>query len=725
MLQWPDGRVRPLLFDGSPLLSSAVLLGADTRLHTGRDATYLGRGTPERMEPNPKRRVDDDTVLLGEREVPVRDLLAAVLTRVATEAQRVAGRIGEVVLTHPAAWGSRRVGLLVEAAGQAGLGRPHLVGEPLAAATYFARLGGPFATAARVLVYDLGAGTFDVTLLRRHAHGFEIVRSDGLNDVGGLDIDAAIVAFLQATYGQPWNDAVSRRQLWEDVRGAKEMLSRASSTVITLPTTGTEVPLGREQFDGLVAPVLRPTVSMTRALLRDAGAEGGETALVLVGGASRVPLVATMLQEALGLAPIVIEQPELVVAEGALYSLPGGPDPAAAPAGSPASGGPSAPVSGPAGPSVPVSGAVGAGGYGGDGTGGYGPSVPGSGVFGVTGTGAGVYGAPASGAGAYGAAAPVSGAAGPISGAGGPVPGGAGPVPGGAPVSGAAGGYGAGSAGAFGGAAPGGPGVYGGPGPGGFPGGGPQGFGHGPAVRPPRPARSGAAVGVTAAVAVLVVLGLLVGIGVVGWLVTRGDDTGNRATGGPSAGPTTGREAAGSPTGRQNAQAKYEVTVIPENPCSKVDIGAFAQQFSEQSIDPTASRQLTTGYGYGSCSHSRTRNTTEAVLTLTYTLSVFDDPNVAVTTQKQAYDNAKLNSQFVPTISGLGEEAYLTDRVGSAATSDRDVNYTLEMRDGNLRWSVLLIASSVTGGPWTEQQRAQFRTDLEASVRGSHKNLTG
>ena len=70
MLRWPDGRVRPLLFDGSPLLSSAVLLGVDGHLYTGRDAAHLGRANPERLEPNPKRRIDDHCVLLGDREVP-------------------------------------------------------------------------------------------------------------------------------------------------------------------------------------------------------------------------------------------------------------------------------------------------------------------------------------------------------------------------------------------------------------------------------------------------------------------------------------------------------------------------------------------------------------------------------------------------------------------------------------------------------------------------------
>jgi actin-like ATPase involved in cell morphogenesis len=358
MLQWSDGRIRPLLFDGSPLLASAVLLGPDGRLQTGRDAAHLARRNPERLEPNPKRRVDDDVVLLGESAVPVRDLLAAVLGRVATEAGRVAGQIGQLTLTHPAAWGQRRVALLTDAAQRVGLPRPSLIGEPLAAATYFAHTMGPaLPLGSLVLVYDLGAGTCDITLLRRQPHGFDIVASDGLNDVGGLDIDAAIVAFLEASHGTLWTDAVNRRQLWEDVRTAKEMLSRTTQTLVTIPSLGTEVPLGREQFNGLIAPVLRPTISMTRSLLLDANtAHAPTTVVVLVGGASRVPLVATMLHEALNLPPVVIEQPELVVAEGALHATAPGPAPDSTPSG----GFPltAAPVSGGGGPAGPVSGGL-------------------------------------------------------------------------------------------------------------------------------------------------------------------------------------------------------------------------------------------------------------------------------------------------------------------------------------------------------------------------------
>jgi hypothetical protein len=108
VLRWPDGRVRPLLFDGSPLLPSAVYANG-AELLTGTDAAYSARVRPECFEPNPKRRIDDGAVLLGEREVPVPELIAAVMARVWSEATRTLGSTSaSPVLTFPSSWGPRR-----------------------------------------------------------------------------------------------------------------------------------------------------------------------------------------------------------------------------------------------------------------------------------------------------------------------------------------------------------------------------------------------------------------------------------------------------------------------------------------------------------------------------------------------------------------------------------------------------------------------------------------
>src|SRR5262245_56423681 len=91
VLRWPDGRTRPLLIDGVPLIPSGVYADESGQLYTGRDAQRMAQLDPSRFEPNPKRRVDEATVFLGDREVPTVDLLGAVLASVARAAVEAVG----------------------------------------------------------------------------------------------------------------------------------------------------------------------------------------------------------------------------------------------------------------------------------------------------------------------------------------------------------------------------------------------------------------------------------------------------------------------------------------------------------------------------------------------------------------------------------------------------------------------------------------------------------
>jgi Ethanolamine utilization protein EutJ (predicted chaperonin) len=347
VLGWPDGAVRPVLFDGSPGLASAVCVQPDGTLLVGRDAVHTARMNPAAFEPHPKRLVDDGTVLLGDVELPVTDVIAAVLRRVADETRRVAGGLpAAVTMTCPAAWGPRRREVLATAAGAAGLGTPEFIAEPVAAARHLTTLaGGAVPVGGHVVVYDFGAGTFDASVVRRTDDGFEILAAEGLSDTGGLDIDAAIMALLGATYADrdpaAWgrlteprdpDDRRAARTLWDDVRAAKEMLSRTAATVVHVPLLDVDVPLGRVQFDHLVRPVIERTIAATRAGIRAAGLANTDIdGVFLVGGSSRIPLAATLLHRALGVAPTVLEQPELVVAQGSLTgATPRPPAPAAA-----------------------------------------------------------------------------------------------------------------------------------------------------------------------------------------------------------------------------------------------------------------------------------------------------------------------------------------------------------------------------------------------------------
>jgi molecular chaperone DnaK len=327
--RWPDGRARPILVDGSPLLPSAVYAEPSGALAVGRDAVHSARLDPARFEPNPKRRIDDGLVLLGENEIPVIDLIAAVLARVAEEWHRAVGPVRpDVTLTCPATWGAARRTLLAEAAAMAGLEGARLVAEPVAAATYFAEvLGRDVPIGSVVVVHDFGAGTFDASVVARTAEGFEVMAVDGRDDIGGLDVDAAVVEHLRTPDWQRLmepstvEERRAQRQLWDDVRIAKERLSRAQAADFVVPLLDVEAHLTRDELERVARPVLDQTVQITKGLLQWADLPPGRLAGVfLVGGASRIPLVATLLHRALGEAPVVIEQPELVVAEGSILA---------------------------------------------------------------------------------------------------------------------------------------------------------------------------------------------------------------------------------------------------------------------------------------------------------------------------------------------------------------------------------------------------------------------
>jgi actin-like ATPase involved in cell morphogenesis len=364
------GAPRLVTIDGSPLVPSSVFLTDDGTLAVGRDADRQARIDPSRYEPNPKRRIDDGFILLGAAALPVTMVIAEVLKRVHGEVRRqLGGEPDQVRLTHPARWGQRRRDTLIAAANEAGFGHDLvLIPEPVAAATHFAStLAGPGVAGLHdgqaLAVYDLGGGTFDIAVVARRGADYEVVAEAGLPDLGGLDFDNAITEHIGATHAaehdaaawkrllQP-TDAASRRQarvLATDVRDGKEALSRYPHVDIALPQPFPDVHLTRSEFEDLIRPNLQRSVDLMARTIADAGYDPRQLAGVyLVGGSSRIPLVARLIQQGLGITPTTLDQPETSVVTGALYlpvgaQAPAAAGPVAAPAGMP-SGMPSGPV---------------------------------------------------------------------------------------------------------------------------------------------------------------------------------------------------------------------------------------------------------------------------------------------------------------------------------------------------------------------------------------------
>ncbi len=335
----PGGRTEPLRFDESTRLPSAVYAGPDGTITTGDDAVEAARERPERYEPYPKLRLADGTVMLGDQPVDVTDLVVAVLRRVAGQAERVAGEPPtRVIIAHPPHWDDQRLDLLEQAAHAAGLPAPRLVNEALAAVAHF--VGSPTTdvpVGSHVVLYDLGAAGTAVSVVRRTADGgFDLLATEALSDNGGIDVDSAILSYLAQVLApqepEDWQrlsepaTAADRRaawQLWYNVRQAKEALSDSRTASVHVPLLDCDVVLNRDRLNELARPVVERSIDVALAALRAVGLTPADiSATLLIGDGSRIPLVASLLRQALGHAPTPVPRPELVVAEGAAHLAP-------------------------------------------------------------------------------------------------------------------------------------------------------------------------------------------------------------------------------------------------------------------------------------------------------------------------------------------------------------------------------------------------------------------
>jgi type VII secretion-associated protein (TIGR03931 family) len=329
---------------GSPVMPSAVFAAADGTLFVGQEAERQAAIDPARYEPNPKRRIDEGDLLLGNTVLGVVDVVRAVLQRAVGEARRVAGGapVDLLVLTHPADWGAVRTRVLRQAGN--GLGTDlALVPEPVAAAVFHAARHG-LAEGAAIAVLDLGGGTVDVSVVRKalsHQEagagptGFRVLATHGDPNFGGADIDQLLLDHIGSTFtgqdragwhalmsGQDMSDRRRRRMLRQDVRGAKETLSRHTYTDVPLPPPFPDAHVTRADLEKLLAEPLGRAAALTADTIGATGLRPDQLAAVfLVGGSSRIPLIARLVRERTGVLPTTLDAPETVVCRGALRAV--------------------------------------------------------------------------------------------------------------------------------------------------------------------------------------------------------------------------------------------------------------------------------------------------------------------------------------------------------------------------------------------------------------------
>jgi len=267
--------------------------------------------------------------------LPPEVIQACILRKLKADLDRALGSDIRAVITVPAYFDEMRRKATADAGEMAGLRVLDIVNEPTAAALAFGESLGYLTPEGQprqeltVMVYDLGGGTFDVTLLRLAAGKVQTLATDGDVQLGGHDwdqrlVDRAAECFLKTHQLDPRQDPATLNRMYLDAMEAKHTLSARSRAVMQVNFQGrsTEVAFTREEFEEMSADLLERTSYTSRQLLGVAGLDWKDVQRVLlVGGSTRMPMVARMLQGLSGIQPDRSVNPDEAVARGAaLYA---------------------------------------------------------------------------------------------------------------------------------------------------------------------------------------------------------------------------------------------------------------------------------------------------------------------------------------------------------------------------------------------------------------------
>ncbi len=296
-------------FEGVKLIGSAAKDGGD----------------PTRTIQHIKKKMDDPSFIVeldGQIWTPT-EISAMILSKLKNDCSKLIGEIQNVVITVPANFNELARRATVTAGKMAGLEVSRIVNEPTAAALFYAHTQN---IDGRVLVYDLGGGTLDITILEIEDDRIDILLSEGARHLGGSDFDESLIEIISDRYrSQSGKELIlnerQRKRLLSKCEDTKKMLSKLN---VVSETVGNErdglakIELSREVFEDAIKRLLTRTVMLVeQALDHLALLPQDIDHVVLVGGSTRIPKVQDMLEEQFGMAPISCGNVDECVALGA------------------------------------------------------------------------------------------------------------------------------------------------------------------------------------------------------------------------------------------------------------------------------------------------------------------------------------------------------------------------------------------------------------------------
>lgn len=315
-------------FEGDLTTPSVVYFETPDNTSVGRHAKNASKLDPDRVASFVKRYMGDPTYTFdafGTAYTPEM-VSSLILRKVVGDASKALGEeIKDVVITCPAYFGINQREATKNAGVLAGLNVHHILNEPTAAAICY---GMDKLTDDRVvLVYDLGGGTFDVTVIAVKEGGIQVVVTGGNHTLGGKDWDDRLINYFaeqfmleHAAAGDPRDDAASLQDLALAAEEAKKGLSDRGRWPFMVNHGGhrARVEITREKFEEITADLMDQTIDLTRQLLKDAADRGFAKVdqVLLVGGSSKMPVVGRRIQDTFGLEATLYD-PDQSVAKGA------------------------------------------------------------------------------------------------------------------------------------------------------------------------------------------------------------------------------------------------------------------------------------------------------------------------------------------------------------------------------------------------------------------------
>ena len=317
--------------EGNRTTPSVVGFAKNGERLVGETAKRQAVTNPERTIASIKRHMGEDyNVSIDGKDYTPQDISAMILGKLKADAEAYLGeKVTEAVITVPAYFTDSQKQATKDAGKIAGLDVKRIINEPTAAALSYGldKESGHH----KILVYDLGGGTFDVSILELGDGVFEVLATSGNNKLGGDDFDNAILNFMTETFAREngidlKKDTMAMQRLKEAAEKAKKELSSAQSTNINLPfiTVNENGPLHlnmdltRAKFDQLTAKLVEGTIEPMKKAMSDAGVSNSDIEkVILVGGSTRIPAVQDAVKKITGKDPFKGINPDECVAIGA------------------------------------------------------------------------------------------------------------------------------------------------------------------------------------------------------------------------------------------------------------------------------------------------------------------------------------------------------------------------------------------------------------------------